>query len=60
MISSWLSSLRDGLGCIDFLPNKQKKEIIINYNPIYSKGNTIKHIRNNVRIPYLENYLKGK
>lgn len=59
-ISSWLSSLRDDLGCIDFLPNKQKKEIIINYNPIYSKENTIKYIRNNVKIPYLENYLKGE
>jgi hypothetical protein len=56
-ISSWLNSLRDDVGCINFRPKQQTKEIIINYNPLYSKEYTTKFIRENVIIDYLNNYL---
>lgn len=56
-MSSWLNSLRDDVGCITFKPKQQTKEIIINYNPIYSKEYTTKFIKDNVKIDYLNNYL---
>jgi len=57
-ISSWLNSLRDDLGCIDFLPNKFNKEIKIKYNPLYSEMHTIQQIRQQ-KILFLENYLNN-
>lgn len=58
-ISSWLNSLRDDLGCIMFPKSKEYKEIIINYNPLYSKEYTVKYIKDHVKIKYLENYLNN-
>ena len=37
--------------------NKKTKEIIINYNPIYSKEYTTKFIKENIQIDYLNRYL---
>jgi len=56
-ISSWLNSLRDDFGCINFKPKQQTKEIVINYNPLYSKEYTARFIKENVKIDYLEKYI---
>lgn len=56
-MSSWLNSLRDDVGCISFKSKQKTKEIIINYNPIYSKEYTTKFIKENIQIDYLNRYL---
>lgn len=56
-ISSWLTCLKDDVGCIDFLPNKETKEIKFNFNPFDFKGNVVKNIKKYSKIEYVQKYL---
>ena len=56
-ISSWLNCLKDDLLCVEFPPSKQVKNIIIKYNPLYSKEQTKSILKTHFRNESVKKYL---